>query len=634
VLCALSIFFRDTENFATDLLSLEEQDFHCLRTENPIKITVTFSDLEPEAQKEFKDYFRQGKLVISAVANYDPATKKAEVKQYGMRMVMKAFSSFFEADGNKANVAALKVHYNDIREYYEDLPAPGTKQQMIEALREYESNHPEECELLPSADEFYGFTHGGGRLANYIQWVYVPAVKDATTEQTEGKTTALGKLLARTVRSKIKFAERVNVLRSEAQTKYQGMLDESQESLQEISESLNKKLMEWAHPDARLKVEWHASPDRSIRVEEPLARIIAGEGDFDGDLSRFGHGLQRSFLLALLQELSGNDDLSGPKLILGCEEPELHQHPPQGRHLADVLYRLTTRNSQVIVSTHSPYFVNGERFEDVRLVRKDAATGAVTVSSITPDQLAKTIGDAREEKPVVPMAMTLRMQQALLPGLNEIFFTRIPVLVEGLEDVAYITTYLNLLELWQEFRRQGCHLVHADSKSHMLQPLAIAQCLRIPTFAVFDADDDKPDKNGSRRKHEHDNTSILRLRGYEAQSPFPEDTFWSRDTVMWKTDIGSVVWSELGEKLQPILEKTRVQFGQAGGLEKTALFIAAFLSAAWEQELRSPSLERLCKAILAFAKDPNGAPKPPVGATEPPVAKKPAKGPKKQPAAG
>jgi len=48
-----------------------------------------------------------------------------------------------------------------------------------------------------------------------------------------------------------------------------------------------------------------------------------------------GHGLQRSYLLALLQELAGSEAPNAPTLILGCEEPELYQHPPQARHLAD-----------------------------------------------------------------------------------------------------------------------------------------------------------------------------------------------------------------------------------------------------------------------------------------------------------
>jgi putative ATP-dependent endonuclease of the OLD family len=604
ILCALCIFFRDSEHFATNLHCLQQEDFHCLKTDSPITITVTFTDLSPEAQDDFKEYYRQGKLVISATAIYDPETKMADVKQSGQRKVMKAFRSFFAADGDKKPVAYLKTLYEEIRKSLPDLPEAGPKGQMTDALRSYENAHPDQCELVRSSDQFYGFSSGVNRLAKYIQWVYVPAVKDATTEQTEAKATSLGKLLARTVRSKINFAAQLAAIRSEATEKYLQLLDANQGSLQDISGTLRERLKDWAHPDARVKLEWRGTPEKAIRVDEPLAQIVAGEGGFDGELSRFGHGLQRCYILALLQELSGNTDDTGPKLILGCEEPELHQHPPQARHLADVLFQLSKRNSQVIVSTHSPYFVSGERFADVRLIRKDTATHRASVSYVTMWDLAATIAHAKQEKPAIPDALALKMQQALLPSLNELFFTRVVVLVEGLEDIAYITAYFNLLDLWEEFRRQGCHLVSADSKSHILQPLAIAKHLNIPTFAVFDSDGDKPDKNGSRTKHEKDNKALLRLRGYESQSPFPADTFWERDTVMWNSDIGTVVHTDLGAGLQPILNKVRAKFGNVGGLDKTAMFISSILAEAWEAPLRSPNLEKLCLSILEFAKRP------------------------------
>jgi putative ATP-dependent endonuclease of the OLD family len=215
----------------------------------------------------------------------------------------------------------------------------------------YEAERPEQCELIPSEDQFYGFSRGTNRLAKYIQWGYVPAVKDVTKEQVETRDTALGKLLARTVRSKINFSDSITELSNKTREQYQKVLDGSQDALNEISRSLRAKLTEWAHPNAFLQLQWSQDTDKSVRVEEPFARIIAGEGDFQGELARFGHGLQRSYLLALLQELSGTDDPTGPRLVFGCEEPELYQHPPQARHLAAVLQKLSRGNSQVIVST-------------------------------------------------------------------------------------------------------------------------------------------------------------------------------------------------------------------------------------------------------------------------------------------
>ena len=521
VLTALNVFFQESENLPTDLSQLDQEDFHCKRTDKPIQITVTFTDLDDEAQEDFSDYVRQGQLVVSAVATFDGATGKAQVKQYGQRLGMRAFAPFFEAADAGRKVSELKVIYDGLRETYPDISAPGTKAAMIQALRDFEAARPGECELIPSEDQFYGFSRGANRLAKHIQWVYVPAVKDATSEQVEARNSALGKLLARTVRSKTNFDETVKALRAEMQQQYQDLLDGNQHVLDDISSALQTRISEWAHPDARLRLQWKQDPDKSVRVEEPWAHILAGEGDFEGQLARFGHGLQRSYILALLQELAGTDGAGGPKLILACEEPELYQHPPQARHLAAVLNKLSHGNAQVIVSTHDPLFVSGEGFEDVRMVRKDVSNSCSSVSHMSFSEIAQCVAAATGEQPVKATGVLAKVHQALQPGLNEMFFTRRLVLVEGLEDVAYILAYLNLLEKSEEYRRMGCHIVAGNGKSELLQPLVIAKHMKIPTYLVFDADADKPDKHDSQAKHEKDNKALLTLVGKLDEDPMP-----------------------------------------------------------------------------------------------------------------
>jgi len=44
--------------------------------------------------------------------------------------------------------------------------------------------------LLDDSAQFYGWTKGSNLLKKYIQWIYIPAVKDASTEQEEGSKTA------------------------------------------------------------------------------------------------------------------------------------------------------------------------------------------------------------------------------------------------------------------------------------------------------------------------------------------------------------------------------------------------------------------------------------------------------------
>ena len=211
---ALNILFQSGEKF----LNLE--DFHHKESKNPIIITVTFCELSPDAQEDFSDYYRQGKLIISVVGSLDESTQKIQVKQYGERLGIRDFSEFFKADGDKAKVEELKPIYDKIRGKYTDLLDEKTKPKMIAALREFESKNFIMHELISSEDEFYGISKGKNLLEKYIQWVYIPAVKDAVLEQTESKNTALSKLLNRTVRQKTKFDDDVKKLRDSTQTEY------------------------------------------------------------------------------------------------------------------------------------------------------------------------------------------------------------------------------------------------------------------------------------------------------------------------------------------------------------------------------------------------------------------------------
>ncbi len=341
---------------------------------------------------------------------------------------------------------------------------------MYATLREFEAQRPDECEAIESEDQFYGISKGANRLQKYVQWIFIPAVKDATEEQSERRDSALGKLLARTVRAKVNFSTTVDALVAEAREGYQKMLDDNESALQDVSQALQKRLSEWAHPEATLRLEWQQDPSRAVRVDLPIAGIIAGESGFEGNLARFGHGFQRSYLLALLQELATSNDQSAPALILGCEEPELYQHPPQARHLAGLFEKLAEDNSQIIVTTHSPYFVSGRNFEGVRMVRRDIQDNRTQIRQYSYAETASRFAEVVGEPLKKESATMSKVNQALQPGLNEMFFTQRLILVEGLEDVGYITSWLVLSDRWEAYRRSGCHIVPVNGKSEMIRP--------------------------------------------------------------------------------------------------------------------------------------------------------------------
>ena len=606
VLCALNIFFRETENSSTNLSELETEDFHGCDTNEPIEITVTFTDLTAEERTDFQAYVRHDRLIVTAKATYDPNVGHAVVRQYGNRMAMLDFAPYFEGDKAGMKATDLKLIFDDLRRKYPEIESASSKDTRAAALQAYEASRPDLCTLLPSEDQFYGVGQAG-KLRRYVQWIYIPAVKDAAGEQAEAKNTAFGRLVARTVRAKVDFSDSLRALRNEAEEKYRELITSQQSVLDEVSASLQQRLAEWSVPDATARLNWHQDPRTAVRVEEPVARLIAGDGHFEGNIARFGHGLQRSYLIALLQGLAAVDDSNEPKLILGCEEPELYQHPPQARHLASVLEALAKANTQVVLSTHSPLFVDGRGFESVRLVQKDTQTKQSHVRQMTLEDLGQALAAASGVEAVEIDGLLAKLHQALQPALSEIFFTNRLVLVEGLEDQAYITAWLKLTDRWEAFRKGGCHIVPAGGKSELSRPLAIARGLSIPCFVLFDADGDKlahadPNTAASRETfHRKDNLSILNLAGGPADA-FPADTTWGSNFAVWPTDLATVIRSEVGnEAWNAYGGAATAAFGNEGGLQKNTLHIAERLLNAHRDGVRPPTLEKLCEALLAFA---------------------------------
>lgn len=599
LLNALNVFFRQNKDSKNDLSKLSRDDFHHKNTDEEIKITVTFVDLTEKAKEELSHYVRQGKLIVSAIAKFDAVTETAEVKQFGERLVMKDFVSFFEAEKEKAKVDELKKIYAEFKKKYPDLKDASTKGDMTASLQEYEASKPEQCALEQSSDDFYGATKGVSKLSSFVQWVFVSAVKDVTAEGEETKSSGLGQLLARTVRSKVNFTQNIIDLRNDARIRYQSLLDAEQSVLKDISKSLQDRLTAWSHPNITATVLWKQDPDKSIKIEEPSAYIKIGERDFDGDLSRFGHGLQRSYMLALLQELALGDDVNAPTLLMGIEEPEIYQHPPQARYLAETLLDLSVKGSQILLCTHSPLFIPGDNFDKIRIVREKGNPSFTTVKSLSYKDLAAELAKAGE-KLLKESGMVAKLYPSLNPVTNEMFFCKVLILTEGIEDIAYLTSYLMLTEKMIEFRKYGCHIVPVGGKSNLIKPLAMAKLLNIPTIVIFDADTDKT-KPDEVINHKKENKAILELQEHGGESEWPENHIIKPNLTCWNTKIGDVIESEIGTDWKKYEDKAAIEYGNAKALNKNPLAVAKALEYAFAEKKFSQSLIELTNRIIAFA---------------------------------
>jgi hypothetical protein len=617
---ALNVFFQENESTVTDVRTLAEEDFHHKKKDKPIRITLSFEDLSEAAQERFRPYYRQGKLVVFAEAGWDDSTQSAPVKHFGSRQVMEEFARFFQGEKEGKLVAELREIYRGIGAKFPELPRATTKVAMTKALRDYEEERPEKCVFIDEPNQFYGFTRGEYRLEDFVQWVYVPAVKDASSEQEEGTKTALGQLLARTVRTKLDFSDAIEGLRSGLEEKYRGLLAEQKAALKGLELSMEKRLREYADARARLRLNWHYDAKASVNVREPLARASIGYADFIGEVARAGHGMQRGFLLAILHELVGNERKGGPKLLLGFEEPELYQHPPQAQHLADVLETLSSpkNNAQVIVTTHSPYFVRGKDFENVRMVRKCQREHCSKISSSTHAKVEDRLATALGRKPKSPTSVMAIVNQIMHPSQRELFFTPYAVLVEGAEDVAFISSHLHLSGQKTLFRELGCHFVVSNGKESLSRFMAIAKELDISTFVVFDSDArtlkekvestaEDPEKNRQAKEnlknHSSVNSCILGLCNAGDGDPLPERTVWRNGVVGWHDKFRSAVMEDFGEDTWQRAENdVRKRRELKNGItQRNPALITATLEELWKQNKKSASLVKLCAAILGAA---------------------------------
>ena len=131
------------------------------------------------------------------------------------------------------------------------------------------------------------------------------------------------------------------------------------------------------------------------------------------------------------------DDPAFPGYLLLIDEPENALHPMAARAAQRHLYRLAENPDwQVLMTTHSPYFINPfvDHTTIVRLERSDEGAGETIAPKTYRSDLIEFEGEDKER---------LQALQHIDPSFSEVFFGSYPVLVEGdSEHAAFIAFIL------------------------------------------------------------------------------------------------------------------------------------------------------------------------------------------------
>jgi predicted ATP-dependent endonuclease of OLD family len=329
-------------------------------------------------------------------------------------------------------------------------------------------------------------------------------------------------------------------------------------------------------------MEWAKLVD--IDFPLPKAEVKLNEDGYKSSVQRTGHGLQRAFILTMLQHLvaakgveaATEKDFSSeaeipekgepqlPGLVLAIEEPELYQHPSRQRHMASVLLKLShgtipgvAKRTQVLYSTHSPLFVGLDRFEQIRLLRKaDDVAGKPRVTKAIKaelDAVAEEIWVAGGSQGSKYTAETLRprLQAVMTPWVNEGFFADVAVLVEGEDDRAAVLGVAT--SMGHDFDSDGISVIPCTGKNNLDRPLVIFRRVGIPVYVIWDGDQGEKDAKAE------ENRRLLRLL-CQTEEDWPCGV-WDRHAC-FKTELETTLSEEIGKDLfNRLLSEAQGQLG-------------------------------------------------------------------------
>jgi len=618
-----SSFLRALELFYAPSPKFDVGDFYAEDSTQNIEIALTFADLDAGETERFQSYLEDGELTVVRVLSL--ADGKPSAKYHGSTLQ----NPDFVAVRSAGNARDIRKKYTDIRgdPRYSGLPTVRSKDEALEELKKWESAHPDQCTRQRDDGQFFGFTQvAQGYLGASTRFILVPAVRDASSEAQEGKGSAITQIMDLVVRSVLAGREDIAKLKEDTQAKYDSIMDpEKLVQLGTLERDLTETLQTYV-PDARVSLSWITAS--GIEIPLPKAEVKLVEDDYKAAVARTGHGLQRAFILTMLQRLSATrnpveqDRSRGephegeerqekvaqekvPNLILAIEEPELYQHPSRQRHLARILFKLAkgaipgvAPHTQVIYGTHSPLFVGIDRLDEIRLLRKvkhqDEKPKVTRLSQTRLDDVAEIVWEAAGKPGDKFTAETLRprLQTIMTPWMNEGFFAEVVVLVEGEDDRAAVLGCAASADY--DFDSLGISVVPCMGKNNLDRPLVIFRELGISTYVIWDGDKDEHGANPE------DNRYLLRLHD-QPEEDWPSavaDRFACFEKKLERTlreEIGPDVFDEVIAGVQ-----TDLGIVKKDQAVKNPVVIRAVMERAKRQERTSATLERIVDRILAL----------------------------------
>jgi len=622
-----SSFLYAIDTFYDISAPITEEDFFDRDMGTPIEVRVTYGDLRDDEKEEFQPYIRDNMLIVTKRISIE--NDRITQRYYAAALQIPQFAEIRAKSGKRDRVNT----WNELvdGDKLPNLDGRARSADEVERLMtEYEDNNPELMEPTERQEQFFGPRNiGGGKLDKFTKYVLVPAVREASDE-VSGRKGAIYQILDMIVLRKINAREDIQKFKSEFGERVIKLY--SSENLTELPElgiSISQTLKKFA-PGSQLNLGWDEVKPPEVPL--PAARATLIEDSFEGEITRKGHGLQRALIVTLLQHLAmtvpvetasedsaeeetsiseskDHESSKGPDLILSIEEPELYLHPSRCRYLSNLLLQLAERpgvglgvSNQIIYTTHSPYFVDLNHFDQIRMVRKVPSPDSVVPQSIVTHfslkQAAEEIAKVCNANPrdFTRNSFRARAMSVMNTIVNEGFFADVVVVVEGLSEVSTLWKLQEIMK--KDWSQLGIVVVPAGGKNNIDRPTVIFRGLSIPTYFIFDADSQLIGKGRSEEDAKNSNHRYLKLAGAQIED-FPDNQVHETWAVFNK-NLEGIFKGELDNGIfQSIQENVASELGydDPDRINKNIEGAARFIELVYEKGYRIPTLEEIVEKV-------------------------------------
>lgn len=181
-------------------------------------------------------------------------------------------------------------------------------------------------------------------------------------------------------------------------------------------------------------------------------------------------------------------------LIFIIDEPEIHLHPLAQKWLAKNLFKMSNEGLQVIITTHSPYFINLQYLDGIYLTKKDNnSTIILNTNAEKLSQYCQDKGASKTNKETIIPFYSKNATSNILKG----FFSNKIILVEGPTEELTLPIYFEKVGF--DLLRENIEIINVNGKGELAKWWRFFTHYNISVYVIFD-NDIKNDQYGYKRK--------------------------------------------------------------------------------------------------------------------------------------